>query len=71
MHFSTWLLLVESAGIAQSVQRLATGWMVRGSPSGGDKIFRDGPDRPWGPPRLLKNWYTESLPRGKAAGARR
>ena len=36
------------AGIAQLVQRLATGWMVRGSNFGGGVIFRTRPDRPWG-----------------------
>jgi len=43
--------------IAQSVQRLATGWTVRGSNSGGDEIFRTCPDLPWGPPSLLYNGY--------------
>jgi hypothetical protein len=52
------------AGIAQSVQRLATGWMVRGSNPGGGEIFSTRPDRSWGPPSLLYNGY-----RGKAAGA--
>ena len=32
-------------GIAQSVQRLATGWTVRGSNPGGREIFRIRPDR--------------------------
>jgi hypothetical protein len=32
------------AGIAQSVQRLATGWTVRGSNPGGGEIFRRRPD---------------------------
>jgi hypothetical protein len=45
------------AGIAQSEQRLATGWTVQGSNSGGDKIFRSHPDQPWGPPSLLYNGY--------------
>jgi len=40
------------AGTAQSVQRLDTGWTVRGSNPGGDEIFRARPDRPWGPPSL-------------------
>ena len=34
------------AGIAQSVQRIATGWTVRGSHSGVDEIFRTRPDWP-------------------------
>ena len=45
------------AGIAQSVQRIATGWTVRGSNPGGGDIFRTCPDRPWGPPNLLYNGY--------------
>jgi hypothetical protein len=32
------------------------------------KIFRTGPDRPWGPPSLLYNGY-RVFPGGKAAGA--
>ena len=32
--------------IAQSIQRLATGWTVRGSNSGGGEIFCTRPDRP-------------------------
>ena len=43
--------------VAQSVWRLATGWMVRGSNPGGGAIFRTCPDRPWGPPNLLYNGY--------------
>jgi hypothetical protein len=42
---------------AQSVQRLATGWTVRGSNPGESEIFRTSPDRPWGPPSLLYNGY--------------
>jgi hypothetical protein len=51
--FST--LNMEWAGIAQSVQRLATGWTVQGSDPGGGKNFRTCPDRPWGSPNLLYN----------------
>ena len=58
----------EFAAIGQSVQRLATGWTVRRSSSGGGEIFRTRPDRPWGPPSLLYNGY-RAFPRGKAAGA--
>jgi len=43
--------------VAQSVQRLATGWTVRGSNPGEGAIFRTCPDRPWGPPSLLYNEY--------------
>jgi hypothetical protein len=43
--------------VAQSIYRLATGWMVRESNPGGNEIFRTYPDRPWGPPSLLYNGY--------------
>ena len=42
--------------VAQSVWRLATGWMVQ-IPVGGGEIFHTCPDRPWGPPSLLYNGY--------------
>src|SRR5215510_2166816 len=51
------VFLIVSAGIAQSVWRLATGWTVWGSDPGGGEIFRTCPDRPWGPPSLLYNGY--------------
>jgi hypothetical protein len=50
--------------VAQSVQRLATGWTVRGSNPGGDEIFRTCPDRPWEPPSLLHSGY-QVFPGGK------
>ena len=50
--------------IAQLVQRLATGWTVRGSNPGGGNIFRTCPDLPWGPPSLLHNGY-QVFPGGK------
>ena len=50
-------LVVRVAGIAQSVQRPATGWTVRGSNPGGGEIFRTRPDQPWDPPNLLHNGY--------------
>jgi hypothetical protein len=63
------MLYVEIwAGIAQSVQRLATGWTVRGSNPGGGDVFRTRPDRPWGPSGLLYNGH-QVFPGGKAAGA--
>ena len=61
-------LLYAWTGIAQSVQRLATGWTIRGSNPGGGEIFRTRSDRSWGPPSLLYNWYLV-FPGGKAAGA--
>ena len=45
------------AGIAQSVQRLATGWKVRGLNPGGGEISHTRPDRTWGPTSLLYNGY--------------
>ena len=50
--------------VAQSVQRLATGWTVRGLNPGGGKILRTRPDRPWGPSSLLYNGY-RVFPGGK------
>jgi hypothetical protein len=43
--------------VPQSVERMAAGWTVRGSNSGGAEISRTCPDRPWGPPSLLYNGY--------------
>ena len=54
------------AGIAQSVQRLATAWTVLGSNPDGGEIFRTRPDQPWGLPSLLYNGY-RVFPGGKAA----
>ena len=42
--------------VAHSVQRLTTGWTVRGSNPGGARFFAR-PNRPWGPPSLLYNGY--------------
>ena len=52
-----WLLSV------QSVQRLTTGWTVRGSNPGGAR-FSARPDRLWCPPSLLYNGY-RVFPGGK------
>ena len=57
-------LLILWAGIAQSVQRLVTGWTVRGSNRGGREIFRTCPYRPWGPLTFLYSWY-RVFPGGK------
>jgi hypothetical protein len=49
---------ISSVGrIAQPLYRLAKGWTVRWSNPDGGEIFRNCPDRPWGPPSLLKNGY--------------
>jgi hypothetical protein len=56
------------AGIAYSVQRLATGWTARGSnPSGGD-IYSTRPDWSWGPRSLLYNGYRLSFTGVKRPG---
>ena len=57
----------EWAGIAQSVQRLATAWTVRRSNPVGREIFPTRPDRRWGPSSLLYNGY-RAFPGGKVAG---
>jgi hypothetical protein len=59
---------IWNEGLAQSLQRLATGWTVRGSNPGGGGIFRTRPDRPWGSSSLLYNGYGV-FSAGKAAGA--
>ena len=56
------------AGIAQSVQRLATGWTVRGSNPSGDEIFRTRPNGSWGPSSLLYNGHRVLLPGVKRPG---
>jgi hypothetical protein len=65
--FSGMLKFRVWAGIAQSVQLLATGWTVRGSNPGGGEIFCTRPHRPWGPPSLLYDGY-RAFPGGESAG---
>jgi hypothetical protein len=50
------------------VERLTTGWRVRGSNPGGGEIFRTRPDRSWGPPNLLYNGHRVSFPEVKRPG---
>ena len=57
-------MYTDEGRVAQSVQRLATGWTVQGSNRGGGEIFRTYPDRPWGPPSPLYNGY-RVFPGGK------
>jgi len=57
-----WCTSSRWAGIAQSVQLLATGWTVRGSISGGGEIFRPRPYRSWDPPSFIWNGYWVSFP---------
>jgi hypothetical protein len=53
--------------VVQLIERLATGWAVRGSNLGGGEIFRTRQDRPWVPPSFLYNGY-RVFPGGKTAG---
>ena len=50
------------AATPYSVQRLATGWTVRGSKTGGGEVFRTRLDWPWCPPSPLYNGYRISFP---------
>jgi hypothetical protein len=50
--------------MAQSVQRFATGWKVRGSNPGGGEIFRTRPDRLPRPTQPPVQWIM-GLSRGK------
>ena len=55
-NMNTTNILRLWAGIAQSVQRLATGWTVRRSnPGGGGEIFRTSAYLPCCPPSLVYN----------------
>ena len=47
----------QRTGIAQSVQRLAAGWIVWESNPGRGEMFRTRPDQPWSQPSHLRNWY--------------
>ena len=67
--FGTYYSFFRAGRVAQSVQRLATGWTVRGSNPGGGEIFRTCSDRPWGPPSLLYNGYLV-FPGGKGRPGR-
>ena len=59
----------QRASVSQSVQRLATGWGVRGSNPGGGQGFPD-PYRPsLGPTQIPTQWVPDPFPGGKAAGA--
>ena len=57
-------MLFTVGRVAQTVQRLATGWTVRGSNPGVGEIYRTCPDRRLGPPSLLYNGY-RVFPGGK------
>jgi len=53
-----------STRIVQTVQRLVTGWTVRGSNPGEGEIIHIRPHRLWGSPNLLYNGY-QVIPGGK------
>ena len=57
VEFTAPLIISLEAGIAQSVQRLATGWMVWES----NPVVGIRPDRPWHPHSLLYNGYQVSF----------
>jgi hypothetical protein len=54
--------------VAQSVQRLATGWTVRESIPGGGEIFHTRPDWAWEPLSFPHNGYWVSFPVVKRPG---
>ena len=60
--FSFCTSSLQQAWRDRSVQRLATGWTVRGSNLGAAETFRTRPDWSWDPPSLLYNGYRVSFP---------
>jgi hypothetical protein len=68
--YNTATVIKSRAGIAQSVQRLATGWTIRWSGfdfrGGGSERFSSTwrPDRFWDPHSLLSNGYWGFFPLG-------
>jgi hypothetical protein len=56
------------AEMGYTVQRLATTWKVLGSNPAGSEIFRQIPDRPWGPHIFPCNGYRACLPGFKRLG---
>jgi hypothetical protein len=66
--FKRNIIRTNGAGIAQSVQRLAEGWMVRESNPGGGDFFAPVQTRSEAHPAFLYNGY-RVFSGGKAAGA--
>ena len=62
------LYVITVSRLAQSVQRLTSGWTVRDRIPVGTR-FSARPDRPWGPPSLLYNGY-EVFPGSKVRPGR-
>jgi len=60
MHYNVYLFVVSHeaywAGVAHSIQPLATGWTVLGSNFRGGEIFCTRSDRLSGPPILPYKW---------------
>ena len=54
---SMWVAWTVWAAIAQSINRMATGWTGQGSNTGVGVIFRTFADRHWGSPIHLYNGY--------------
>jgi len=71
LHFSLVLRYINgfTSHIAQSVQRLVTGWTVRGSNPGGGARFSAPIQTVPGAPLPRIQWVTGLFPGGKAAGA--
>jgi len=61
-------LPVMWAEVARCLQKLITGWIVRGTYPGGGENFSINSARHWDPPSLLYSGYWITLG-GKAAGA--
>ena len=61
-----WCEFLNSVGRDSSVG-IATCYVLNGPGTNpcGDEIFRTHPDRRWGPPSLLYNWYRVSFPGAK------
>jgi hypothetical protein len=66
---SAWQLVgVPVLHLAQSVERIARGWMVRGSNFDGDSIFLNRPNRYTCPHNHLQNGHRVSFPGVKRPG---
>jgi hypothetical protein len=57
--FDCWINQLRSWDLAL-IKNIHIWTVIRGSNPGGDYIFRNSPDRPWGPPNPLHNEYLDS-----------